>query len=176
MSQPPYYKKEIYTESALLDEPFRLCSKKLLLTYHGFSDTLEDLREFLHILFVKQRVLEYAISFHANTNNSQQHAHAYIDLEKKLDTKNQYYFDYYNYSTKSHFKASVTRIKDRYQRNSLQKIHIDIGLASNPIEYVLKEVTVNSVFGVDYLASKNIYRRLGLKRVEDKGLRHVKGI
>jgi hypothetical protein len=141
---------------------FRLAAKKILLTYHNYTDDLSDLLLFLQERLCKHHISDYAIAFHTNPTGIGTHVHCYIELIKKLDTRNSEFFNYYNYKTKQVSRGSIRRIKDRY-RNFGSLIHRNAGLATDPIEYVLKEIELTSNIGVDYLVSENIYKRLGTR-------------
>jgi hypothetical protein len=107
---------------------FRLASKIILLTYLNYNGSLADLRNALNLRVAKYIMKEYVIVIEENKGTC--HAHAYLELEKKLDTRSSSFFDFL--LGERIYKANIMIIK----RAAVDKRYI----GTDAIEYCLKHV------------------------------------
>ena len=117
---PPWY--------PLSHEKFRLAAKTMLLTYINYRGTLDELRRAIHWCLRNYKIVQYVFVLEEDKGNT--HAHVYIELDKKLDTRSPTFFDIVvdGHRTPGH----VLRIK----KTSAEHHYI----GSDAIEYCLKYV------------------------------------
>jgi hypothetical protein len=117
---PPWY--------PLSHEKFRLAAKTMLLTYIDYRGTLNELRNAINWCLRNYKIVQYVFVLEEDKGNT--HAHVYLELEKKLDTRSPKFFDIVVNGHR--MSGNVLRIK------KTSGDHHYIG--SDAIEYCLKYV------------------------------------